>query len=217
MAAEIRTLEGIIEESDGEMAAGAEARKRALDFLHEMGWLLRKAHLRSCSQGVEEDSDAGVYPLARFRQLMEFSMGQSWRAVVKKLLDVLFSGAVVVDSNSLELALSEMSLLHSAVQRNRRPIVELLLSYVPAAPEGAQSEVARRRHGFLFRPDMAGPFDVTPLHIAASRADAEGVLDALTDDPGKVIEIQLTGVFFFSPFFCVHDRIPPSCHGEPFF
>ncbi|CAA6653939.1 unnamed protein product [Spirodela intermedia] len=186
VSAEICTLEGVINENYDDMASGAEARKRALDFLHEMGWLLRKAHLRFCSLGAAEDSDAGFYPLVRFRRLMEFSIDQNWRAVVKKLLDVLFSGAVVVDSNSLDLALSEMSLLHSAVQRNRSPIVELLLSYVPSISEGAQSEEGRHPRSFLFRPDMPGPFDVTPLHIAASRADAEGVLDALTDDPAQV-------------------------------
>ena len=174
VSAEIRTLESIVNTHFEAQSSGSGSRKRALDFLYEMGWFLRKAHLRSNSV---------FYPLAQFKFLVDFSVDQNWLAVVKNLLDVLFSGAVAVEcsSSSFELILSELSLLHSAVQKNRRSMVELLLTYVPGGESTCQ-----HRLGFMFRPDTEGPLGVTPLHIAASRDDAEDVLDALTSDPGQV-------------------------------
>ncbi|KAJ8620425.1 hypothetical protein MRB53_028954 [Persea americana] len=189
VCSEIRMLESAIDvdESNGtsqKRIDAAKSRTNALDFLHEMGWLLRRSHLRSRS----DRSLLDVFPFIRFKWLMEFSMDHDWCSVVKKLLDVLFEGTVDAGgSSSVELALSEMGLLHKAVRRNCRPMVELLLKY---APDNAGHHHGQRVDGgfknFLFRPDALGPASVTPLHIAASRDDTENVLDALTDDPGKV-------------------------------
>uniref|UniRef100_A0A1D1YRL6 Squamosa promoter-binding-like protein 6 n=2 Tax=Anthurium amnicola TaxID=1678845 RepID=A0A1D1YRL6_9ARAE len=190
---EICTLESIINSiysnsnyDDG--TGGMKTRTLALDFVHEMGWLLRRSHLRSCSENL--NSHANIYPLSQFRWLVEFSMDHNWCAVVKKLLDILFSGAVDVGGHSFELAISESAFLHSAVQKNQRPVVELLLRYVPADDLGCSisqnTQVEHFQRSLLFRPDMLGPFNVTPLHIAASMCDGENVLDALTDDPGQL-------------------------------
>lgn len=40
--------------------------------------------------------------------------------------------------------------------------------------------------GYLFRPDTVGPGGLTPLHVVASLAGYENILDALIDDPGEV-------------------------------
>ncbi|RRT34445.1 hypothetical protein B296_00054277 [Ensete ventricosum] len=113
-------------------------------------------------------------------------MNREWSAVVKKLLDILFSGTVDAGKKSpMELALAE-NLLHSAVQMKSKALVEFLLRYVP---NRTSKDTDPER--FLFRPDMFGPSGITPLHIAASTADAENILDALTDDPGQFHLIHL--------------------------
>ena len=67
-----------------------------------------------------------------------------------------------------------------AVRRNCRALVELLLRYTPVSSSNDFNQY------FLFRPDVKGPAGLTPLHIAAGTDGSEAVVDALTDDPGKV-------------------------------
>jgi len=93
-----------------------------------------------------------------------------------------------------------MGLLHRAVQRNCRPMVELLLRYTPdkqlGGPGTQQNQLADENNSrFMFKPDVAGPAGLTPLHVAACRDGAENVLDALTDDPG-LVSIYLSDIFF---------------------
>lgn len=149
-------------------------RSEALEFLHEMGWLLRRSQLRSRTEEICPGSD--TFSIKRFKCVIEFGMKHEWRAVVKKLLDLLFGGVVDLSGCSIQLVLGELALLHFAVQINSQPIVDLLLNY------------SKNEHkGILFRPDMVAiDTGLTPLHMAASRDDTEAVLDALTDDPGQV-------------------------------
>lgn len=152
-----------------------------MEFIHEMGWLLHKYQLKSRS-GHE---DSSFFPFERFKCLIEFSMDRDWCSVVHKLLDILFSGTVNVrEQPFLKFAMSEMSLLHRAVRKNSRALVGMLLRYVP---EKVADELSSEYGGdYLFRPDVAGPGGLTPLHVAAGRDGSEDILDALTDDPGKV-------------------------------
>lgn len=195
VCSEICTLEGVIETAVPNIdidknAEKMETRTQALDFLHEMGWLLHRNHVNWRLGNLNPSSY--LFPFSRFKWLMEFSMDHDWCAVVKKLLGVLFDGTVDWgDHSSIELALLDMCLLHRAVQRNCRPMVELLLSYVPDKvsnkPRSEQKpEVDGNNHGFLFKPNVAGPAGLTPLHVAASKEGSENVLDALTEDPGSV-------------------------------
>ncbi|WOL15767.1 squamosa promoter-binding-like protein 6 [Canna indica] len=180
VCSEIRKLESAIDIDSHQIQKRTEvviARNEALDFINELGWLLRRNHMRSISG--ETKFSPGIFPLARFRWLMSFAMSKEWSAVVKNLLDVLFNGTVDASRQSpTELVLSE-NLLHRAVQIKSRPMVELLLRYVP---NKSLNEADPDR--FLFRPDMLGPLGISPLHIAASSDGAESILDALTDDPG---------------------------------
>lgn len=167
-----------------------EAKTQALDFIHEMGWLLHRSHVKFRLGHMDPNQD--VFPFKRFKWLMEFSMDHDWCAVVKKLLGILFEGAVGTGEHpSVELALLDLGLLHRAVRRNCRPMVELLLRFVPdkvldkSGSQGKQ-QVDKGINGFLFKPDILGPAGLTPLHIAASKEGSENVLDALTDDPGLV-------------------------------
>ena len=106
-----------------------------MDFIHEMGWLLHRNHLKF--RLGHKDSNLDLFPFKRYKWLIEFSMDHDWCAVVKKLLSTLFDGTVdAVEHASIELALLDMSLLHQAVQRNCRSMVELLLGYVPNKQSG---------------------------------------------------------------------------------
>lgn len=176
---------------------------QAMDFIHEMGWLLHRSQLKS--RMVHLNSNVDLFSLKRFKQLMEYSMDHDWCAVVKKLLNLLLDGTVDAgDHPSLYLALSEMGLLHKAVRRNSRPLVELLMRYVPEKISdqlGLESEALAdiENRSFLFRPDIVGPAGLTPLHIAAGKDGSEDVLDALTNDPCKVylsINYIVKGILF---------------------
>ncbi|XP_052204479.1 squamosa promoter-binding-like protein 1 isoform X2 [Diospyros lotus] len=195
VCSEICMLENAIEVSDIDDDIHAvesekiKARDTALDFIHEMGWLLHRSQLKFRLGSV--DPNVNLFPFERFRWLMEFSIERDWCAVVQKLLCILFNGSVDPGEHpTVEAALLDIALLHRAAWRNCRSMVEILLRYIPDGfPDKVGSEQRRHFKGgsnFLFRPDAIGPGGLTPLHIAASRDGSESVLDALTDDPGLV-------------------------------
>ncbi|XP_022842385.1 squamosa promoter-binding-like protein 1 [Olea europaea var. sylvestris] len=192
VCSEICTLERTIEAS--EVANGIEgdtdkldARNEALDFIHEMGWLLHKIHLKF--RLGETSANMDLFPFRRFRWLVEFSVDHDWCAVVRRLLGILYSGNVDAGQHkSVLLALMDIGLLHRAVRRNCRSMVELLLRY--HQDEFLNKSVSiHKQHDedtYIFKPDAVGPGGLTPLHIAASLDSCENVLDALTEDPGSV-------------------------------
>lgn len=199
VCSEIRLLENALEftetDEDVEQLVNSEAKDLAMDFIHEIGWLFHRSQLRSRLGHMDPNTD--LYPLRRFKWLMEFSMDHEWCAVVKKLLNILLAGIVGSGEHpSLDLALSDLGLLHRAVRKNCRPLVDLLLKYVPenfpdslGSEDNAQADSTHER--YLFRPDVAGPAGLTPLHIAAGKDGSEDVLDALTNDPGTVTLLNL--------------------------
>ncbi|PSR92457.1 Squamosa promoter-binding-like protein [Actinidia chinensis var. chinensis] len=166
------------------------ARNNALEFIHEIGWLLHRSQLKFRLGHMDPNLD--LFPFKRFKWLMEFSIEHDWCAVVKKLLGIVFDGTVDAgEHSSTELALLEMGILHSAVRRNCRSMVEMLLRYIPDGITDKSGSEKQQQHvnqgsNFLFRPDAIGPGGLTPLHIAVSSDGSESVLDALTDDPGSV-------------------------------
>lgn len=193
VCSEICTLQTALEftetcSNSGE-ATEMEGRSSAMEFIHEIGWLFHRSQLKSRLGHL--DPNENLFSLTRFKWLMEFSMDHDWCAVVKKLLDVVLDGTVDAGEHaSLNLALTEMSLLHRAVRKNSRSLVELLLRYPSRVNDASSSEdnasVDVGTDSFLFRPDVIGPAGLTPLHIAAGKDDSEDVLDALTNDPGMV-------------------------------
>ncbi|CAM6045328.1 unnamed protein product, partial [Sphagnum compactum] len=163
-------------------------------FLHELGWYFQSS---SYWQLNNNSGSLDMVQAFRLKRLLVFSVERDWCTVVRKLLDMPFERA---KSESFFTKLShvvqdDMSLLHQAVRRKCRPMVELLLAYVPSSLT-KESDVGletlqrimqfKLQWGNLFRPDMAGPAGLTPLHIAASMKDAEDVVDALTSDPCQV-------------------------------
>ncbi|AQK89115.1 Squamosa promoter-binding protein-like (SBP domain) transcription factor family protein [Zea mays] len=156
-------------------------RSRALHFLHEIGWLLQRSHVRATSEQRQYCPDR--FPVARFRWLLSFAVDQEWCAVLRKLLNTMFQGDIDVLS-PIEFALGE-NLLHTAVKKRSKPLVEFLLRYTTTniAPVGGGDGAPVQ---FLFTPAMTELSNITPLHIAATISDAIGVLDALTDDPQQL-------------------------------
>ncbi|KAI3459169.1 hypothetical protein Pfo_015832 [Paulownia fortunei] len=188
VCSEVCNLESIIEATeaaDGDTNE-VKARNQALDFVHEMGWLLHKSHLMFRLGATSSDVD--LFPFKRFRWLIEFAIDHDWCAVVKKLLSILFDGAVDVGQHtSILVALLDIGVLHQAVRKKSRSMVEFLLEYHPsgALETGPKQKQLDDRH-YLFRSDTMGPGGLTPLHIAASLDSCENVVDALTEDPGSV-------------------------------
>ncbi|CAN1353170.1 Squamosa promoter-binding-like protein 12 [Linum perenne] len=191
VCSEIRMLENALEffETDdlGEGGGRMEARNQAMEFINEMGWLLHRIQSKSRLNDTDPNVE-NMFPISRIKWLMDFSTDHEWCAVVRKLLNivvVLENGMIDFgDYGSLSIALTEMGILHRAVRRNSRSLVEFLLKYVPE--KKVHSTENNDDVEFLFRPDMAGPGGLTPLHIAAGKDGSEDVLDALTDDPKMV-------------------------------
>ncbi|CAL0320206.1 unnamed protein product [Lupinus luteus] len=194
ICSEICKLESVIEAAEAAddiqiKTKLVEEKTRALYFLQEMGWLLHRSRvkIRLGSMAAVQD----CFQFNRFMWLVGYSMDHDWCAVMKKLLDIIFSGVVDTgEHSSVELALLGMGLLHRAVKRNCKPMVKLLLEFVPIealdSRDGKENQVNKALDRFLFRPDDVGPAGLTPLHVAASVNGSENVLDALTDDPGMV-------------------------------
>lgn len=177
-----------------------------MEFIHEIGWLFHRNQLKSRLGHL--DPNENLFSLPRFKWLMEFSMDHDWCAVVKKLLDVLRDGTVDAGGHSsLNLALMEMGLLHRAVRKNSRSLVELLLRYPSKVKDASSSEDSASIDGgadsFLFRPNAIGPAGLTPLHIAAGKDDSEDVLDALTNDPGMVRIFRVCFLIYGFIFSCI--------------
>ncbi|KAK9207075.1 hypothetical protein WN943_017360 [Citrus x changshan-huyou] len=194
VCSEIRMLESALEfnrtDADVERFGKIDTKNQAMDFIHEIGWLFHRSQSKSRLGHLDPNTD--LFPLRRFKWLIEFSMDHEWGAVVKKLLHILLDGTVSLGEHpSLDLALTELGLLHRAVRKNSRPLVDLLLRFVPLEVSdrlGSENKalVDGVHKGFLFRPDVIGPAGLTPIHIAAGKDGSEDVLDALTDDPGMV-------------------------------
>uniref|UniRef100_A0A0C9RMY9 TSA: Wollemia nobilis Ref_Wollemi_Transcript_9851_4110 transcribed RNA sequence n=1 Tax=Wollemia nobilis TaxID=56998 RepID=A0A0C9RMY9_9CONI len=197
ICAEIRTLEKYFEipyktsHYDTRQNSYFEVKQKieAIEFLHELGWLFQ----RSCST---HEPKLHVLPVTtfspiRFKWLLEYATEQDWCAVMKKIMNIMFSS--FAKSIEAKTILDEVGILHRAVRRNCRAMIEFLLAYVPdSVTENTVTTPAKgdetfySSDNFLFKPDMPGPAGLTPLHIAASMDSAEGVLDALTNDPCQI-------------------------------
>ncbi|XP_047180545.1 squamosa promoter-binding-like protein 12 isoform X1 [Vigna umbellata] len=194
ICSEICKLENVIEAAetadDIQMKTKLmEEKTQALYFVQEMGWLLHRNRAKVRLGPVAPLQDC--FHFNRFMWLVGFSMDHDWCAVMKKLLNIIFEGTVDIgEHTSVELSLLKMDLLHKAVKRNCRPMVELLLKFVPAntsdGGDSKEKQVNKSPNRFIFRPDSVGPSGLTPLHVAASMHGSDNVLDALTDDPGLV-------------------------------
>ncbi|KAI4370205.1 hypothetical protein MLD38_018575 [Melastoma candidum] len=230
VCSEIRTLESYLDAFESSLDVTYEARNVAIGFLHEVGWLLHHSHLTARLKS--DNHTVPKFPFGRFRWLVEFSMENDWCAVVKKLLGIMCDGVIDTDGcPSIDAALSRLGLLHVAVRRNCRPMVELLLRYIPKervddAKLDPQWHSYESQNGFLFKPNAVDIGGLTPVHIAAGMSGSEHVLDSLTDDPLSIgIEVWKTAQDssgltpndyasvrgFYSYIRLVQSKVPGKC------
>ncbi|XP_021717801.1 squamosa promoter-binding-like protein 14 [Chenopodium quinoa] len=145
----------------------------ALHFLNELGWLFQR----------QKSSDIAVndFMLHRFQYLLTFSTERDYSALVKTLLDIFVEAESTMDGLSTECveALSNMHLLHRAVKRSSRKMVDMLVHY--SAPCGSDSSKK-----YIFPPNLRGPGGITPLHLAACTSGSYDIVDALTNDPMQI-------------------------------
>ncbi|BFI04453.1 protein MpSPL3 [Marchantia polymorpha subsp. ruderalis] len=176
--------------------ARAMAELEVKNVLNELGWLFLN------SQTIHPLVDLPLLVPSRQKRLLVYAVERDWCAVVKQILDIIFALGLSLETGGqtlnglVEIFDDETSLLHRAVKKKCRPMVELLLAYVPysGVDDGdvrVQQVLSRlSRHGSqyrcIFTPDVAGPEGFTPLHVAASMEGAEGIIDALTSDPNYI-------------------------------
>lgn len=129
--------------------------------------------------------------------------------MVRKLFDITLANQNIGTgiTRLSQIVQDDVSLLHRAVRRKNRGMVELLLAYVPSSIAGEKITNAVDTENLvnlmqfkllwsnLFRPDITGPAGLTPLHIAASMQDGEDIVDALTSD---VLQVRTKYPFFNS-------------------
>ncbi|KAJ7527214.1 hypothetical protein O6H91_16G042900 [Diphasiastrum complanatum] len=179
-------------------AARSAIETEATYFLHDLGWVFQKAFWKT-NELVGEKHAGFQLPAATMKRLLKYAVEHDWCAVIHRLLDILFSvnvePAYLTFMDALVI-IEEVNLLHIAVRRICRPMVDLLLAYEPctqpetprdcSSTDGETVLYTQRSRKFVFTPDMVGPARLTPLHVAASMKEAESVIDALTSDPLKI-------------------------------
>lgn len=146
------------------------SRDEALHFLNELGWLFQRERFSN----VNEVPD---YSLDRFKFVLMFSVERNCCMLVKTLLDMLvdkhFEGEGL-STGSVEM-LKAIQLLNRAVKRKCTSMVDLLINYSITSKNDTSKK-------YVFPPNLEGPGGITPLHLAASTTDSEGVIDSLTND-----------------------------------
>jgi len=150
------------------------SRDEALHFLNELGWLFQRERFSN----VHEVPD---YSLDRFKFVLTFSVERNCCMLVKTLLDMLvdkhFEGEGL-STGSVEM-LKAIQLLNRAVKRKCTSMVDLLINYSITSKNDTSKK-------YVFPPNLEGPGGITPLHLAASTTDSEGVIDSLINDPQEV-------------------------------
>ncbi|XP_024526237.1 squamosa promoter-binding-like protein 1 isoform X2 [Selaginella moellendorffii] len=142
-------------------------------FLHELGWVFQKQHWQLMKKQDHCDLRSST-----MKWLLMFAVEREWCAVVKALLDTLYSFQSTGKVEDVADVLESVNLLHRATSRNSITMVEFLLTY--------QSPVAKRKESYVFSAATAGPAGLTALHVAACMIGADRVVSALTSDASQV-------------------------------
>ncbi|PKA52837.1 Squamosa promoter-binding-like protein 15 [Apostasia shenzhenica] len=148
--------------------------KDAIHFLNELGWLFQKKN---------DSSNALLthFSASRFKFLLIFAVERDWLVLTRTLLDILVEvslkdGGFMHESLGM---LSAVQLLSRAVERKCQKMIHLLLHY-SLQPSPSNLKI------YLFPPNLSDPGGFTPLHLAASMQNSEGIVDELTNDPQEI-------------------------------
>ncbi|KAJ0231635.1 Squamosa promoter-binding-like protein 16 [Hirschfeldia incana] len=138
------------------------SREEVLCFLNELGWLFQKKHRSDFS-------------LPRFKFLLVCSVERDYSSLVRTLLDMMVERNGMMNKESSDM-LAEIQLLNRAVKRRNAKMAETLIHY-------SVDPTAKK---FIFLPNITGPGDITPLHLAASMSGSDDIIDVLTNDPQEI-------------------------------
>ncbi|CAH2067610.1 unnamed protein product [Thlaspi arvense] len=148
------------------------SREEVLCFLNELGWLFQRRR----TSDIHGESD---FSLPRFKFLLVCSVERDYCSLMRTLLDMMIERNLGKDGlmkkESLDM-LAEIQLLSRAVKRRNIKMAETLIHYY----------VNPTAKNFIFSPNIAGPGDITPLHLAASTSGSDEMIDVLTNDPRDV-------------------------------
>eukprot|EP01018_Ginkgo_biloba_P032149 Gb_37539 [translate_table: standard] len=158
-------------------------KEEVINFLNELGWLFQKFSRQQAEVNFVKDPVSLEFSSARIKFLLIYTVERDWCALLKKLLDIFYAMNAGQERSIQESSemLSEANLLHRAVKRNCKKMVDFLLHYVPLGDGGASL-----RSSFTFTPNVTGPGGLTPLHLAASIQNCEDLVDSLTSDPQEI-------------------------------
>lgn len=150
------------------------SKEEVLHFLNELGWLFQRKRTSSIPDYFD-------YALGRFKFLLTFAVDKNCSALTKKLLDMLIernSEGNEISGEAMEM-FCEIQLLHRAVKRRCRKMVNLLINYSVIGSDGVSKK-------YIFPPNHVGPGCLTPLHLAACMSASDDLIDALTNDPQEI-------------------------------
>ena len=193
ICSEIRSLEKALDEDiSSDVRINDEA--ETIKFLHELGWIFQSTSYAIDPHGdcgsdrslhTDDNSTVMINPV-RFKGVLRYAVIRDWCAVVKKLLDLMFD---IGDGDELFRVLSDVNLIHEAVKRKCRLMVELLLHYKPKVTHSS-------RFQSMFTPVVKRQCGFSPLHVAATMSGAEEMIDILTNDPYEVKLLSLSSFFY---------------------
>ncbi|KAL9225687.1 hypothetical protein vseg_001581 [Gypsophila vaccaria] len=165
---ELRLLEHELHDQTQNVSSPG-SQEEILCFLNELGWLFQ----RKSSSNVANHN----FLPHRFQYLLTFSIERDYCALVKTLLDIF----VEKDSRLTECmkSLARMHLLHRAIKKRSKRMVDLLIHYSVPGDDGVSAT-------YVFPPNLKGPGGITPLHLAACTSGSHDIVDILTDDPMEI-------------------------------
>ncbi|XP_021836587.2 squamosa promoter-binding-like protein 14 [Spinacia oleracea] len=163
----------VVMEDQVQYVASPHSHEEALHFLNELGWLFQRQ--------LSSDIAVHDFMLHRLQYLLTFSTERDYCALVKTLLDIFVEAESRMDGLSAECveALAKMHLLHRAVKRSSKKMVDMLIHYSAPCGSGASKK-------YIFPPNLRGPGGITPLHLAACTSGSYDIIDVLTDDPMQI-------------------------------
>ena len=189
ICSELRSLENELDEDISSDVSQINKEAKTMKFLHELGWIfqstarvINRHDHAGFDRSFHNNSSIMINPL-RFKGLLSYAVGRDWCAVVKKLLDLMFDigncNEKEEEDDEVFNVLLEVNLIHEAVKRKCRLMVEFLLQYKPDV-------IRSRKFQGMFTPVVKGQCGFTPLHLAATMCQAEEMIEILTNDPNEV-------------------------------
>jgi|APGre2960657404_1045060.scaffolds.fasta_scaffold25230_2 hypothetical protein len=156
-----------------ERAPASMTPERTARLLVDLGAVLQHAQGGAAGPPLTRLAHADLATKAR--RLLAFAVDMGWPATAARMLPLACAGcacsADVVASIHRANPCDGLNLVHRAVRSGSLPVLRGLLAW-------------GEHHGYDWRPTLAGPHGITPLHLAALLDDAGAAALALIDAYG---------------------------------